>query len=167
MSDKTGFARIVPLSIQEKLAELVINDVQDDVIAIFESGAADAVNKAYRTAEFRGRVMNIAMTSLFTGLVNEVTQTSARSADPDEGRQCHYSPGSQDVGRHGDDVSLRRCGHHKFSVGNYAGRPVSQLRQLIKEVTDEYMTNRDLEWYCEQSGLIEEATKIAYKQGRY
>ena len=165
-SEKTEFARIVPLSIQEKLAELVIDAVRDDIEAIFAHGESDAANKAYRAATFRGRVMNIAMTSLFTDSVNEVTHTSARPTDSDEDRQCHCSPGSQDIGRQGD-LSLRRCGHHKFSAGNYAGRPVHQLLLLLKGVADKYMDNRDFEWYCEQSGLIDAATQIAYKQGRY
>lgn len=72
-----------------------------------------------------------------------------------------------DIGRQGDDVSLRRCGHHKFSAGNYAGRNVSQLRQLNTECTEEYLINRDREWYGDQMRLIEAAIQIAYKQGRY
>lgn len=166
MSDKTEFARIVPLSIQEKAAKWVIECVQDDVIAIFENGGEDAVNKAYQVATLWGRVMNIAMTSLFADSVNEVTQTSARPTDSDEDRQCHYSPGSPDVGHQGD-LSLRRCGHHKFSVGNYAGRPISQLRLLLKEVADKYMDSRDFEWYCEQSELIDAAAQVAYSKGLY
>lgn len=73
MNDKAEFARIVPSWIQEKAADLVISAVQEDVEAILCGGDADAANKAYRVASFRGRVMNIAMTALFADAQNEIT----------------------------------------------------------------------------------------------
>lgn len=72
MSDKTEFTRIVPSWIQEKAADLVISSVQEDVESILCGGEEDAANRAYRLAAFRGRVMNIAMTALFSDAKNEI-----------------------------------------------------------------------------------------------
>lgn len=63
--------------------------------------------------------------------------------------------------------SLRWCGCNKFSVANYTGMTVHQLRQLQKDLIEEYMNNRDIEWFSEQSRLIDAATQIAYSKGRY
>ncbi|WP_323085408.1 hypothetical protein [Providencia alcalifaciens] len=74
-------------------------------------------------------------------------------------------------GRSGHLVSecdgLRRAGHHRYSEANYVGRNIPQLRQLLKEVTEEYMVNRDIEWFSQQSRLINDATQAAYKRGAY
>lgn len=72
MSNKTEFARIVPSWIQEKAVDLVISAVQEDIETILCEGDADAANKAYRLAAFRGQVMNIAMTALFSDAKNEI-----------------------------------------------------------------------------------------------
>lgn len=93
MSEKTEFARIVPLWIQDKVTDLVVSTIQKDVEEILCEGGADAADEAYRLAAFRGRVMNIAMTALFADAQNEVTieQVSPDSNAP----QC----------RAGNDIS--------------------------------------------------------------
>ncbi len=160
MSDKTQFARIVPLTIQEKVAEFVISAVREDVDAMLFSGESDAESTAIRYAASRGRVMNIAMTSLFADLVDKVTQVPALPDDPnsEEGRYGQFASGCD---------GLRRCGCYKFSAANYTGRNASQLRQLQNEVIEKYMINRDINWLSQQSRLIDAATQVAYKQGRY
>lgn len=65
------------------------------------------------------------------------------------------------------DSSHSQDGCCKFSAPNYAGRTVPQLRQLHKDLIDEYMNNRDIEWFSEQSRLIDAATQVAYSKGRY
>lgn len=164
MSNKTEFARIVPSWIQEKAADLVISAVQGDVETILCEGDADAANKAYRVASFRGRVMNIAMTAmtaLFADAQNEIT---TEQPSPDSNAPKGHA--GSDIGDLGD-TSLRRCGCHKFSAPNYAFRSIPQLRQLQKDLIEEYMNNRDIEWFSDQSRLIDAATQIAYSKGRY
>lgn len=161
MSDKTEFARIVPLSIQEKAAKWVIECVQDDVIATFENGGEDAVNKAYRLAAFWGKVMNMAMTALFADAQSETTtEQSSPDSNAPKGRA------GSDIGDLGD-LSLRRCGCPKFSVPNYTSRTIPQLRQLQKELTEVYMINGDTVWFSEQSRLIDAAAQVAYSKGWY
>ncbi len=165
MKDKTEFARIVPLSIQEKAADLVINSVRDDVEAIFAHGEPGSANKAYGVAAFRGQVMNIAMTALFAGTAGEITKAPA-SPDAPSIKSEHYEPGSNDIGRQGGEA-LRRRGYPKFSAPNYAFRSIPQLRELMSDLIDEYMDNRDIEWFSEQSRLIDAAAQVAYSKGRY
>ncbi|EKL3976924.1 hypothetical protein PRH55_000256 [Morganella morganii] len=161
MSNKTEFARIVPSWIQEKAVDLVISAAQEDVETILCEGDAGAANKAYRVASFRGRVMNMAITALFADAQNETT-TEQSSPNPNAPK----GHAGSDIGDLGD-TSLRRCGCHKFSAPNYAFRSIPQLRQLQKDLIEEYMNNRDIEWFSEQSRLIDAATQIAYSKGRY
>lgn len=165
MSDKTEFTRIVPSWIQEKAADLVISSVQEDVESILCGGEEDAANMAYRLAAFRGRVMNIAMTALFADTAGEITKAPA-SPDAPSIKSEHYEPGSNDIGRQGGEA-LRRRGYPKFSAPNYAFRPIPQLRELMSDLIDEYMDNRDIEWFSEQSRLIDAAAQVAYSKGRY
>lgn len=161
MKDKTEFARIVPLSIQEKAADLVINSVRDDVEAIFAHGEPGSANKAYRLAAFRGKVMNMAMTALFADAQSETTtEQSSPDSNAPKGRA------GSDIGDLGD-LSLRRCGCPKFSVPNYTNRTIPQLRQLQKELTEVYMINGDTVWFSEQSRLIDAAAQVAYSKGWY
>lgn len=76
---------------------------------------------------------------------------------------CGTAQGLRNLG----DLSLRRCGCCKFSAPNYADRAIPQLRELLKDLTGEYMNNRDIEWFSEQSRLIDAAAQVAYSKGRY
>lgn len=102
----------------------------------------------YLTADGRG----------VDGWFEEEELSLVEEADCEEGRYGQFAPVSD---------GLRRVGTHRYSAANYTNRNVPQLRQLLKEVTEEYMVNRDLKWFSQQSRLIDDATQAAYKKGSY
>lgn len=102
----------------------------------------------YLTADGRG----------VDGWFEEEELSLVEEASGEEGRYGQFSS---------DCDGLRRVGCHRYSAANYANRNIPQLRQLLKEITEEYMINRDIKWYSLQSRLIDDATQAAYKRGAF
>ncbi|MBA7802526.1 hypothetical protein HV170_13475 [Citrobacter freundii] len=71
MTDKTEFARVVPAMIQEKAADWLLNQIDEQLNGLYQLAAEGSVGEHHlfaelNRAEFHGKIINRAFTAQYT-----------------------------------------------------------------------------------------------------
>ena len=75
MTDKTEFARVVPAMIQEKAADWLLNQINEQLNGLYQLAAERGVDEHHlfaelNRAEFHGKIINRAFTAQYADLAS-------------------------------------------------------------------------------------------------